>query len=217
MSSAYESSGRTRQKQRTHAALVAAARDLIAHGRTPTVEDTAAAALTSRTTAYRYFPNQAALLAAAHPETEARSLLPDDAPEDVDARLDAVIGAFTTLIVDTEMQQRATLRLALEIDPTRKPRLPLRQGRAIAWIDEALAPMRGTIADDELHRLVIAIRSATGIEALVWLTDIAGLPRDEAAALMRWSASALLHAARCSHAPPLPSPVVESERRTGEP
>jgi hypothetical protein len=39
---------------------------------------------------------------------------------------------------------------------------------------------------------VLAIRATTGIEALVWLTDIAGLPRDEATELMRFSARALL-------------------------
>jgi hypothetical protein len=44
-------------------------------------------------------------------------------------------------------------------------------------------------------RLVLAIRSATGIEALVWLTDVAGLSREEATALMRGSAQALLESA----------------------
>ena len=44
MSTAYETEGRTAQKQRTRAALVAAARDLVAEGLTPTVEDAAEAA-----------------------------------------------------------------------------------------------------------------------------------------------------------------------------
>jgi AcrR family transcriptional regulator len=189
---AYEATGRTRQKERTRSALVSAARDLIAEGVTPTVEDAAVEASISRTTAYRYFPNQAALLAAAHPEIEMRSLLPADGPEDPAARLDAVVAAFTQLILDTEAQQRATLRLSLEVDPARVTPLPLRQGRAIRWIGEALAPLRGSIDEEQLNRLVIAIRSATGIEALVWLTDIAGLTRSEARDLMRWSARAML-------------------------
>jgi hypothetical protein len=42
------------------------------------------------------------------------------------------------------------------------------------------------------RRLVLAIRATTGIEALIWLTDVAGLPRDEATKLMRSSARALL-------------------------
>ncbi len=36
-------------------------------------------------------------------------------------------------------------------------------------------------------------------EAPVWLTDIAGLSREEAADLMRWSASSLLQAALANH------------------
>ena len=47
----------------------------------------------------------------------------------------------------------------------------------------------------ELHRLALAIRATIGIEALVWLTDIAGLSRQEAAELMRSSARRLLQAA----------------------
>src|SRR5689334_13134705 len=91
MSTAYEAHGRTAQKQRTRAALVAAARDLIAEGLAPSVEATADAASISRTTAYRYFPNQRALVAAAYPETEATSLLPPGAPEDPEARLELVM------------------------------------------------------------------------------------------------------------------------------
>jgi hypothetical protein len=44
----------------------------------------------------------------------------------------------------------------------------------------------------ELRRLVLAIRATTGIEALVWLTDVAGLPREEVITLMRCSVSPLL-------------------------
>jgi hypothetical protein len=47
----------------------------------------------------------------------------------------------------------------------------------------------------EFDRLVNAIAAGLGIEALVWLTDIAGLTRDAAADVMCWSASAMLRAA----------------------
>jgi hypothetical protein len=87
------------------------------------------------------------------------------------------------------------LRLSLEADPVERSLLPLRQGRAIKWIEEALAPLQGQMSASELHRLAIAIRSATGIEALVWLVDVAGLSRDDAKDLIRWSARALLDAA----------------------
>jgi len=195
MSIPYELAGRTRQKQRTRSALVAAARELVAEGETPTVDEAAARASVSRTTAYRYFPNQRALLVAAHPEIEVRSLLPDSAPSDVAARLDAVVAAFLHLIVDTEAQQRTMLRLSLDPDPIHRGELPLRKGRAIRWIGEALSPLRGQLGERDLRRLILAIRSAAGIEALVWLTDIAGLSRKQAVELMRWSTGALLRSA----------------------
>lgn len=195
MSISYEQAGRTQQKQRTRSALVAAARELVADGQTPTVDAAAARATISRTTAYRYFPNQRALLLAAHPEMEAHSLLPEPAPRDVTIRLDMVIAAFLRLIVDTEAQQRTMLRLSLDPDPSHRGELPLRKGRAIGWIGEALAPLRGRLSGRDLRRLAVAIRSVAGIEALVWLTDVGGLSRKEAVELMRWSAGALLRAA----------------------
>ena len=191
----YELIGRTHQKQRTRQALVAAAREMVAQGLTPTVDAAAAKASISRTTAYRYFPNQRTLLLSAHPEIEARSLLPENPPEDPEDRLDIVIQTFLTLIVETEPQQRTMLRLSLEPDPSLRGELPLRQGRAIGWITEALGPLRDRMSEAQLRRLAVAIRSAAGIEPLVWLTDIAGLSREDAVQVMRQSARALLRSA----------------------
>jgi AcrR family transcriptional regulator len=195
MSIPYERTGRTRQKARTRNALIQAARDSLAEGVTPTVEQAADAALVSRTTAYRYFPNQRALLAATFPQVAAASLLPDPVPEDPAARLDVVIGALARLTVEHEPELRAHLRLSLESGSGERRELPFRTGRAIVWIEEALAPLRGRMREPELRRLILAIRSAVGIEALVWLTDVAGLSREEAVDLMCWSAQALLRSA----------------------
>jgi AcrR family transcriptional regulator len=162
----------------------------------PTVEQAATAASVSRTTAYRYFPNQTALLAAAHPETATRSMLGDDPSPKPAERLDEVVRAFTAMIVDTEPQQRTMLRLSWGAHAA----LPLRQGRAIAWIGRGAGTAPGPAHRPRPARArLLAIRSAVGIEALVWLTDIAGLPRPEAVELRRWSAQGLLTAE-----PPLP-------------
>ena len=67
--------------------------------------------------------------------------------------------------------------LALQVDP------------------DALAPLRGQIPDDKLRQLIHGIGATLGIEAFVWLTDIARLPREEAVAIMRSDASRLLQAA----------------------
>src|SRR5258705_13705457 len=130
MSTSYELGGRAAQKSRTRAALVAAARDLVAAGTTPTVEDAAEAASISRTTAYRYFPSKRALLVAAHPEIAATSMLPANPPQDPAARLDAVVRNFSAMILDTEAQQRTMLRLSLEAGAPPKDTPPPRPGPA---------------------------------------------------------------------------------------
>src|SRR5215216_550227 len=115
MSISYDRTGRTRQKARTRAALLEATRELLAQGRSPNVEEAAEAAGVSRATAYRYFPNQ-------------RALLSEDAPTDPQERLDRTIRELIRLTIDTEPELRTMLRLSLEPGP--KDELLLRQGRA---------------------------------------------------------------------------------------
>jgi AcrR family transcriptional regulator len=195
MSIPYEATGRTEQKARTRNALIAAARELLAEGLTPTVEQAAQRAEISRTTAFRYFQNQRALVLATYPDLEAPSLLSAAAPADPLARLETVVDHFTGQVVENEPELRAQLRLALEPTPPQPEALPLRQGRGIGWFADALAPLRDRLTDAELRRLVLAIRATTGIEALVWLTDIAGLSREDAVEIMRSSALTLARSA----------------------
>ena len=194
MSIPYERSGRTLQKSRTRVALVAATRALIAEGNSPTVEDAAARAGISRTTAYRYFTNQRALLIAAHPEIDRVSLLGENPGRDPEARLVAALTEFLRITVETEAQLRIALRLSLD-SGSGAPEPLLRSGRAIAWLEDALSPLRAQMSKAALKRLVCAIRSAAGIEALVWLTDVGRMSRAEAVQVMLWSARAQLRAA----------------------
>jgi AcrR family transcriptional regulator len=194
MSIPYELSGRTRQKSRTRDALVSATRELIAEGLTPTVETAAAHAGISRTTAYRYFTNQRAILVAAHPEIDRKSLLGANPSRDPADRLGAVLDEFFRIMLETEPQLRMALRLSLDRGPAPNDN-SLRRGRAVAWFEEALGPLHGQLSKQELRRLAIAIRSAAGIEALVWLTDVARLSRAHAVETMKWSALALLRVA----------------------
>lgn len=193
----YESTGRTRQKARTRDALLDGARTLLDAGATPTVEHVADAAGVSRTTAYRYFPDQRTLLLAAIPAIDRRSHLGADAPQDVAQRLDIVIRAQIEILQRYETQLRAALRLSLDqpAGTPRDQRPALRQGRAIGWIEEALAPLAATHPDLDRRRLAIAIRAGCGIEAWIWIADVAGVPPKTAATLMRESAQALLNAA----------------------
>jgi hypothetical protein len=120
--------------------------------------------------------------------------MPDPAPEDLEERLDIALKEIARILITNEVQQRTMLRLSL--DPsTPRDQLVLRQGRAIGWLEEALAPARGRLTRRGLRRLALAIRSAVGIEAFVWLIDVAGVSREEALKTMRWSARALLRTA----------------------
>jgi len=191
----YLHTGRTSQKVRTRDALIAAARQLLARGVTPTIEAAAAEAAIGRTTAYRYFPNSRALLAATYPEIEMNSLLGSDPPEDPLARLEIVAESQTRRLLEHEPEYRAQLRLALEGDPAGGESLPLRRGRRIEWVEDALAPLRGRMPQTELRRLIYGIGATLGIEALVWLTDMGGLSREEAVEVMRSNARTLLRSA----------------------
>jgi hypothetical protein len=190
----YQETGRVQQKARTLEALVTATRELLASGVTPTVEEAAAKASVSRTTAYRYFPTQHALLVAAYPEIDKESVLGDDPPTDVAARFDLVFVEMARQVTDNETALRSMLRLSLET-PSKRGELILRRGRRRTWIADALKPLRATMPQAQFNRLVLAVAVATGIEAFVWLTDMAGLSRTQALKIMRFSAQTLLDAA----------------------
>jgi AcrR family transcriptional regulator len=191
----YLHTGRTNQKARTRDALIAAARRLLAEGVTPTVEEAAVEASVGRTTAYRYFPNSRALLAATFPEIEMHSLLGADPPRDPLARLKMLTEVLTRGIVEHEPEYRAQLWLALEGEPAGSESLPLRRGRRIGWIEDALSPLRGRMGQTQLRRLIYGIGATLGIEAFVWLTDVGGLSGEEAVEVMRSNAHTLLESA----------------------
>ena len=90
----------------------AAARALLASGVTPTVAEAAETALVSRTTAYRYFPTQQALLLAAYPEIGKDSVLGDDPPDDVETRFEIVFAEMARQVTENEMPLRAMLKLS---------------------------------------------------------------------------------------------------------
>ena len=186
--------GRVRQKARTREALVLATRSLLATGITPTVEEAAEHASVSRTTAYRYFPTQQALLVAAYPEVGKESILDESSPPDVGARFEIVFGEMARQVIENEVPLRAMLRLSLGAAEQRGELL-LRRGRRRVWIADALAPLAASMPEAELDRLVLAVSVTTGIEAFVWLTDMAGLSGEQALEIMRFSAETLIASA----------------------
>ena len=196
----YELFGRMNQKRRTRAALMAAAAALVRRGQTPTVAQVAEAARISKTTAYRYFPSQDALLAevlvdvAGAADLEAvyaAACTAADAP----ARLDAVVRADHALVVTHEAAFRTALRawvMPRADDPATVPR---RAGNRLRYLATALAPLQDQLSAAQRERLVMALALCVGIESMVVLEDICGLPPEAAEAVKRWAAALLVRGA----------------------
>lgn len=201
----WEEEGRINQKRRTRAAVVAATRELLRQGKTPSIAEAADAALVSRATAYRYFPTQEYLLSEAALEsakTDINDLLEMFAPSDDPAiRLDAVVQTLQQVTIENEAAFRTLLHLSLQSRTEGGPNREvteerLRGGRRIDWIEEALAPLGNSFEKHPatFRRLVAALSLCMGIEALIVLQDVCGLEAAPAVDVSRWVAQALLQA-----------------------
>lgn len=182
---------RSNQKQRTRAALVAAAGELVREGATPTVADAAARALVSRATAYRYFPTQESLLVEAALDLS----MPD--PDVVVARggtepldrVDAVVRAIHAVVAEHEPAFRSMLRSSLAGNDTR------RGGRRLAYMDRALAEALADAPAELRQRVTAAVAPFLGIESRVVLRDVCGLGERRSLEVERWAARVLVEAA----------------------
>jgi AcrR family transcriptional regulator len=192
--------GRVNQKRRTRTAIVAAAKDLIENGVTPTVAQAAEAALVSRTTAYRYFPTQESLLVevAMNDDVDdierlvAASVGSDAAQE----RALGVLDLFNRHVFAAESQYRTALRLYLDLwlaaAAAGDDAPVVREGRRRRWFEQSLAPLRSTVDDREWDRLVAALCVLGGAEAAVVLRDVCQLEPEKALAITGWAAETLL-------------------------
>jgi AcrR family transcriptional regulator len=215
-----QNDGRYKQKRRTRAAVLMAARELIRQGKVPSVTDAADAADVSRRTAYRYFPTQEQLLAEAQLEggrSEFEQL--SESPElahDIEARLDAFARMMFAATQSAEPLLRTMIRLTVDRSrdgreaDTAEAEPPRRGYRRIEYIEMALAPLRTQLDESSFERLVSGLALCVGIEALLVLRDIRGLDLAEAEEVSRWVARALLHASltesnvQAKASPPLP-------------
>ncbi|HEU4630563.1 MAG TPA: TetR family transcriptional regulator [Gemmatimonadaceae bacterium] len=202
--------GRAAQRRRTRTAIVAAAAELLARGRTPSVAEVAEVAEVSRRTVYMYFPTLEQLLidAALHSITQATvdaAIDAVDAADDAEARVEALVRAIQRLSESTEQQGRTLLRLTVDRGhDDRSPDRPLRGYRRVEWIERALAPLRDRLDTARFERLVSALATVIGWEALIVARDVRGLSHAEAGEVSAWAARALVRAAleEAGSAPP---------------
>ena len=189
--------GRVNQKQRTRAAIVAAARDLITGSTEVTMPAVARAALVSEATAYRYFPDLVSLLREAVDGTWPS---PAEALASVEHSADPVerIAAGTERLLRHVQAYQGAVRAMIAATVVRPGSASLRPGHRVGIIDHALVPLESTLGrrDPEAFRqLKRELGIVVSAEALFTLTDLYELSPDKAIASAVRAASTITAAA----------------------
>lgn len=194
------SGGRPSPKERTLRLLREAARELLRTGRPLTVPAAAELAGVSRATAYRYFPTNDAVV------LHATMSLADDpledsewattaasSPRELAARAADLVRATAAWAFEHETELRTMLHLSLDPGTEHgKPRRGLtNRGR---WIAALLEGLPSDVPQDSRNRLANALVPLFGSDAIVWTTDMADLPQEQAVELLAWMAQVLVKA-----------------------
>jgi AcrR family transcriptional regulator len=175
-----ERPGRPAQRRRTRGAILAAAADLLARGKTPSVAEVAEAADVSRRTVYMYFPSIEHLLLPASLGAIARTsidaaLEETVSDEDAEARVERIARVIQRGASETEQEGRTLLRLTA-YTPTEQPPEGQRRGyRRVEWIERMLAPLRARLDRKRFERLVSALVLVLGWDALIVQREVRGL------------------------------------------
>ena len=183
--------GRANQKQRTRTAIVDAARELMRSGGEVTMPLVAKAALVSEATAYRYFPDLVTLLREALDGVWPSAAEAIGPVQDRDDPVERVAYATEYLLRHVQRYQGA-VRAMISASIVRPDWAAMRPGYRFGLIDEALAPLDATLGSRQpaaLQQLKQRLAIVISAEALFTLTDLCGLPPEEAI-------SSAVHAAR---------------------
>ena len=191
-------SGRVNQKLRTRHALIAAAKELIDAGDSPTLAEVAERALVSKTTAYRYFASAEELISEVYFDREfptAESVLAS-VGDDPSERVLAVEAAVNDALLANELAMRTIVRNSLDSNLTGSEDPPLRPGRRRSLIAAAVATLGDDLSREEIELLEHALALVIGPEAIIAARDVSGLDPEQTREVTRWAATALLAHAR---------------------
>jgi AcrR family transcriptional regulator len=192
-----QATGRANQKARTRKAIVDACRELTRSGAEITMPQVASLALVSEATAYRYFPDLLSLLAEAleglWPDA-AQAMAPVAGSPDPVERVAFACGYLLRGVLAYQGAVRAMISHTIVAPGGARARPGVRFG----LIDYALAPFEDgarTLGPDAITALKQELAIVVSAEALFTLTDLGGLPPDDAIAVAVRAASVLTRAA----------------------
>lgn len=190
---------RDNQRRRTRKDLLQAAAQLMRDGQLPTLDQVAEAALVSRATAYRYFPNIESLLVEAPIEVsmpDAETFFRPDADANPVTRMNQVDEAVEAVIVANEAALRMLLMNAMQFrlkNPDQDA--PARQNRRAPLIAAALKPAKPDCDPEAFDLLSKALALVIGPEAMVTFKDVLQIDEAEARRVRRWMIDVLINAA----------------------
>jgi len=201
------SDGRVNQKARTRTAILDAAVDLLREGQQVTVPAVADHARVSAATAYRYFASADDLAHEAALELldfvaslEVVTTAIDDAGDDVDARLEALLRTLGWRMLNEQLPFRQLAKAGLEqwfAQQQHAPdnETPVRKGRRDSYTRRVLEPARASMTTADYERLVCALNVGWGTEAMISLIDINQLEPAAALEVMLATCRWILHGA----------------------
>jgi AcrR family transcriptional regulator len=181
--------------------MLATAIRLMQDGFIPSVSDVAEAAEVSRTTAYRYFPSQAAMVQAVVDEALGPILAWRSDLADADRRVAELFTFAFPRMLEYEATHRAALSQALDQWTRRQagtlgPEARIVRGNRRGLLRDALAPLRKEVGAQTFDRLVQSLSLVFGVEAIIVLKDIYGMEDNEVQDVALWAARALVRAAK---------------------
>ncbi len=185
--------GRPAQRRRTRRAIIAATMRLLSEGRTPTIDEIAAAAEVARRTVYTHFPTLDQLILDATMGAMADSRVEAEFEPDADAadRVDEIVETLYRHADEWLPLGRRAVALTAASPPTDGPR---RGHRRVDWIERAVEPLRGRLSVEQYDRLVSALCVVLGWEAMIVLQDIRGHDRHRGREVNAWAAQTLVRA-----------------------
>ena len=186
-------SGRVNQKQRTRAALLTAAREMLEEGGDPTIQSVADRATISRATAYRYYSSTELLLQEAVLDGIASQIrdrgLEAGKGDTLEGRVEKLVADVVDMVLDNEALFRTYLRTAVTSEGSKA-----RGGRRLEWLRDAFGGdprISSRLAD----RLTFALALLTGIETVIVAKDICGFDDKQTRASIKWVAQAIMKGA----------------------
>lgn len=194
---------------------MAAADQLFAEGRVPTVAEVAERADVARATAYRYFPTQESLLLETTFLGDSGPLraLPDLVREFADPaeRLSEAVRRSAVWTLEREARLRTILRLSLDDHDPAQAKRPARRRHYIA---ELLVDVKDRISWREYEQLAGSLTLLFGIDPIVSLRDNGDVPPKRIPDVLGWTAGALVRAALASSGSGPPAQTAAEGRGT---